>query len=97
MKSDKGFDDAPAGTLLPSGSGGEKLQRDPVISRSRQTLHGRNVDRDVLPSNTMEFRQPSVRNVVVRKSRMLAWDNQRIFGPALETRSSRKNSESEAK
>jgi len=95
MKSDKRFDDTVAGTLLPTGSSGEKLQRNPAITRHRQTLHGRNVDREVLPSSKMEFHQHSVRNMVVQNSRIIAWDNQRIFGPALETRSSTDNGESE--
>src|SRR4029077_9004603 len=95
MKSDKRFDEASAGILTPAGSSGQKLRRNPLISRYWQTLHKRNVDKGVLRSGTMRLDQLRVRNLVRKNSRILTWDDQRIFGPALVTRSSTENHEFE--
>jgi len=91
MRSDEKFDHTNAETKIPTGSTVGNLRRNPVISRYRQKLDRGKVDKDVLSSSAKEFLRLANGNEVGQNSRIMAWDNQRIFGPAPETRSSAAN------
>lgn len=96
MRSDKKFEHSAVETHISAGSTIGKLRENPVIGRYRKNLHRGSVDKDILLSSTIEFLQLAIRNEVGQNSRIVAWDNQHIFGPAPEARSAAENSNLEA-
>jgi len=81
MKSDTKIDDATARTDLSPRLTGGTLRGNPVINRYLQKLEKGNVDNNVRSSSTIELLQLAIGNETRHSSRIMAWDNQRIFGP----------------
>jgi hypothetical protein len=91
MKSDKKFDDTISNTSsLPTLVGG-RLQKNSVIGRSGQTLQRLDVHEKLHSSSTVKLLQLTTRNGTSQNPRRMAWDNQRIFGPAPENQPSFEN------
>jgi hypothetical protein len=87
MKSDKMFDDPPVKTSIPIRLTAGGPRRNPVISLSGAGLQRQKVNKEVLPSKRIGLLQLAIRNGISQSSRIMAWDNQRLFGPCPADRS----------
>ena len=96
MSSDKIFDEAPVKTVSTIRFTASGNPRNPAIARSGENAQGENGNGEVLSSTTTELLRLAIKNGIGQNSRIMAWDNQRIFGPALERRSSLGNGDLEA-
>jgi hypothetical protein len=95
MKSDTEFDGSSVRTPILTRINNEKLVRNPITSHLRRSPT-ENVDKAILSSRTMELVQLAIRDRVRQNSRIMAWDSQRIFGPASDDRPSAEHVDLEA-